>query len=161
MKNFKKALKPIVSLLLILLLTSSIVSPAFAAAAGVGKYRITSSNGLNVRKSTSTASAKVTVIPYNKIVKVTSVSNGWGKVTYNGKTGWILLQYATRNGTYKVTAKSGLHLRKGSGTSYGSLLVIPYNAKVSVNEVKNNWGYTTYKGKSGWISLTYADLTGK
>ena len=61
-------------------------------------YKITTSSGVNVRSGAGTSYSKLTAIPNNKIVVVTDFKvysdSYWGKVTYNGKTGWICLNYA-------------------------------------------------------------------
>ena len=62
-------------------------------------YKITAASGVNVRSGAGTSYAKLTAIPKNKIVVVTDFKvysdSYWGKVTYNGKTGWICLNYAS------------------------------------------------------------------
>lgn len=56
---------------------------------------------------------------------------------------------------YKVTAKSGLRLRKSPNTSSAVLTVIPYGTTITVDKTQNGWAHTTYKGKTGWCSMTY------
>lgn len=53
--------------------------------------------------------------------------------------------------TYKVrvTAKSGLNVRKGAGTVYGAIKVLPFGAEVTVYETKNNWSRI---GVNQWVS---------
>ncbi len=60
-----------------------------------GYYRITSDNGLRLRAAANTSSTIHAVIPYNTIVNVTEIDGFWGKTTYNGKTGWLFLEYTT------------------------------------------------------------------
>lgn len=55
----------------------------------------------------------------------------------------------------KVTASSGLNVRKGAGTSYAKVTAIPYGKTVTITKKSSNWGYTTYNSKSGWICLDY------
>lgn len=60
-----------------------------------GEYKITAEPSLRIRSGPGTSYSQVTsAIPTGTKVKVTSVSGDWGKVTYNGKTGWINLLYA-------------------------------------------------------------------
>ncbi|MBR4866909.1 MAG: SH3 domain-containing protein, partial [Clostridia bacterium] len=140
-------------------------------------YKITTTSGVNLRSGAGTSYGKLTTIPYNKTVTVTEVKNGWGKTTYGGKTGWFSLDYAKKTGTtttatggstgsgdttttasvkYVITASNGVNMRSGAGTSYDKVGAIPYNKTVTVTEVKNGWGKTTYGGKTGWFSLDYA-----
>ena len=57
-----------------------------------GKYEITATNsGLRLRSGPGTSYTQLDLIPDGTVVQVTEVSDSWGKVTYNGKTGWISL----------------------------------------------------------------------
>ena len=61
--------------------------------ARLGDYRTTAS-GLNFRDQPSTAGKLLTdPLPYWTPVTVTEIKNGWGKVEYQGKSGWISLSY--------------------------------------------------------------------
>ncbi len=57
-----------------------------------------------------------------------------------------------RPGTYKVTAKSGLNLRKSASTSSRVLKTLRYAKKVRITKVKGGWGYV--RG-GGWVNLAY------
>ena len=62
-------------------------------------------------------------------------------------------------GKYEVTASnSGLRLREGPGTSYSQLALIPDGTVVTVTEVSNGWGKTSYNGSTGWIALQYTEF---
>lgn len=62
---------------------------------GIGTYVITSDDGLNIRSGAGSSYSKVGAIPYNTSVYVSDVSsNNWGKISYNGISGWITLEYA-------------------------------------------------------------------
>ena len=55
-------------------------------------YKVTAKQGLRLRKGASTSSTKLLTIPYG--TKLTgTVSKGWLKTTYNGKTGYCYAQY--------------------------------------------------------------------
>lgn len=59
-----------------------------------GVYYTTASDGLNFRAAPSSSAAKLTeALPDQTRVEVTEVRNGWGKITYQGKTGWISMSY--------------------------------------------------------------------
>lgn len=62
-----------------------------------GYYKV-SANGsnLNMRSSPDASSSIVGKIPDGTRIYVSSVSGGWGKVTYNGTTGWVALDWVTR-----------------------------------------------------------------
>lgn len=54
-----------------------------------------------------------------------------------------------------VTADPSLRFRSGAGTSYSHIADIPYGTKLTITKISNNWGYTSYNGKNGWVSLEY------
>ena len=55
-------------------------------------YKVIARGGLRLRKSASTSSTKLLTIPYG--TKLTgTVSKGWLKTTYNGKTGYCYAEY--------------------------------------------------------------------
>lgn len=68
-------------------------------------YKVTAKSGLKLRKSASTSSTKLLTIPYG--TKLTgTITKGWLKTTYNGKTGYCYAEYikdVTNDST--VTAK--------------------------------------------------------
>ena len=55
---------------------------------------------------------------------------------------------------YKVTARSGLNLRKSASTSSTKLLTIPYGTKLT-GIVSKGWLKTTYNGKTGYCYAEY------
>lgn len=61
-----------------------------------GTYFITvSSSGLNVRSGPATTHDIIGAVQYGDLVTVSELSsNGWGKINYNGREGWISLSYA-------------------------------------------------------------------
>ena len=57
-----------------------------------------------------------------------------------------------RPGTYKVTAKSGLNLRKSASTSSRVLKTLRYAKKIKITKIRGGWGYV--RG-GGWVNLAY------
>lgn len=59
-----------------------------------GNYQVKASQ-LNLRESPSTSSASLALIPNETIIQITDFNSSytWGKTTYNGKTGWVSLEY--------------------------------------------------------------------
>ena len=71
------------------LITVLIVVVAYAE----NNYKVTSSSRLNVRKSPSTSAAVLGTFESGQQIEVVSISNGWAKVKYNGKTGYVSDKY--------------------------------------------------------------------
>lgn len=130
-----------------------------------GNYKITAHPSLNVRSGRGTSYKIVTSIPKGKVVKVTSIQNKWGKVTYNGKTGYIYMSHTSKvsssspsppspsSNSYKTTAR--VNLRSGRGTKYKSYTVIPNGKTLTITDVKSDWGKTYYNGKTGYVYMRY------
>lgn len=128
-----------------------------------GYYRVTSSDGLNLRAEASTDSKLETIMPCNAKIKVSSVYGYWGYTTYAGRKGWTNLKYTSyygkyKPGTYKVTSSDGVTLRAKADAKSTRRAVIPKNTKIKILKSSGKWGKTSYKGKSGWVSMKYVSL---
>lgn len=58
-----------------------------------GRYKITAS-ALRIRETAGTGSDSLGVVMNGETVHVTETNGNWGKITYDGETGWICLDYA-------------------------------------------------------------------
>ena len=62
-----------------------------------GNYKVsTGGSNLNVRSAPSTTSEAIAKVTDGTPVYVSQVQNGFGKVTVNGVTGWVSMEYLTR-----------------------------------------------------------------
>lgn len=50
---------------------------------------------------------------------------------------------------------STLNLRSEKSTTSKILKSIPNNTELVITSIDGNWGYTTYSGKSGWVSMEF------
>ena len=140
---------------------------------GTTKY-VSASVGLNVRSGAGTSYSKLGKLEYKEKVTVLSTSNGWSKINYNGKTGYVdssylksTLQDSTNDntnnettGTTKyVNTTSGLNVRSGAGTSYSKLGKLEYKEKVTVLSTSNGWSKINYNGKTGYVDSSYLQST--
>lgn len=145
------------------------------AASNYGTYKTT--NVLNLRKGMGTNYASLTKIPKGgSVIVLMQYSNGWSKVVYSGKTGYVSTQYISKTGnsnntnpsnpapsSYGKTARTTavLNLRRGAGTSYSSIMKIPSNATVTIIARYNNgWSKVNYSGKVGFVSSQYLTTGG-
>lgn len=83
----------------------------------------------------------------------TSSSNSTSKPSTGGSsssnTGKVV------NYKVKINTPSGVNIRSGAGTGYSKVSAIPNGKTVTITKKSGDWGYTTYGGKKGWISLNY------
>lgn len=60
------------------------------------RYKIITTNGVNLRESYTINSSKIDAIPYNAEISVIDTYNGnnwfWGKANYNSKIGWFVIK---------------------------------------------------------------------
>ncbi len=59
-----------------------------------GGYYVVSYSFVNVRAGRSADSVRLGELKRGRLVKVDEVKNGWGRIEYSGKTGYISLEYA-------------------------------------------------------------------
>ena len=52
--------------------------------------------GLNVRAGAGTSYKILGILPYGSKVTILEKNGKWGRISYNGKTGWIALQYTRK-----------------------------------------------------------------
>jgi len=57
------------------------------------KGQVTSSNGLNIREGNNISYKKIGVLKLNQTVTILEEKSGWGRINYNGKDGWICLNW--------------------------------------------------------------------
>lgn len=99
---------------------------------------------LNVRKAADIESTKLTVIPKGKIVTPThKVSNGWYKVTYSGKTGYV-------SGNYIQEVRTGDPLTSRKGYQFIDLRT---KSKVKASQIdKYIASYVSSTGKKSVLT---------
>ncbi|MBR5514572.1 MAG: InlB B-repeat-containing protein [Clostridia bacterium] len=63
-------------------------------------------------------------------------------------------------GIYETTA-SWLSMREGPGTDYTAFTSLPQGTQVNITAIDGKWGYCTYEGQNGWVSLNYCTYIGE
>ena len=110
-----------------------------------------------------TSDAVLKGIPNGAEFIVQETRDGWGKVSNNGRTGWINLYYA---GCYPESSKAAwkvetlisdqqTNFREKPGEDQRSIAKVPENTYLEMKEFKNGWGRTEYGGQEGWVKLSY------
>ena len=139
---FKKFTKT-VAILGAIMITLGVTTPAQAASCGTGKTTAT----VNVRTGASTKYRKIGKLSKGKKVNLYTTKNGWYKIKFNGKYGWVSKSSNSIKG-YKVKKSlkvravaysSGTHTALGTKLRYGVIAVdpkvIPYRTKVYIKEL--------------------------
>lgn len=104
-------------------------SQAVASTYKKGKYKVTAEPTLRVRSGPGTSYSKVSVISTGTVVTVTEISGDWGKISYNGITGWINLLYAQLiEETAVIATKKGDVSGNGTIEAADARLILRYSA---------------------------------
>ena len=136
----------------------------------IGTYLL--NDNMNFRSDHSIVSGIFSIIPKGVSVTVTEVYGIWGKISYNGNTGWISLDYSTKQSDIPATTAEPaeptgyqkgeyvtnevMNFRTDHSKSSAAFGLIPKGTKLTVTEINGVWGKLTYQGKTGWISLEYS-----
>lgn len=72
----------------------------------VKSKKIVTASSLNFRSGPSTSASKIGSIPNGAEVGVISESNGWSKVSYNGKIGYVSSSYLADKGSSNVSVSN-------------------------------------------------------
>lgn len=148
-----------------------IISMAAAAFIGFGLFTasaeaatVVNANVLNVRQSPATSSLIIGKVTNGQALDVKSRQNGWLKISYKGKIGYVSSQYTketstSTGGTYYVNASS-LNVRSGAGTNYALMGKLNRGQAVSVNrDLGNGWYQISFNGRTGYVSKQYVVKT--
>lgn len=133
-------------------------TPSAKAASSV-TYTVTADT-LNVRSGSSTKHKVIgSVKKGSKLSVQKKESNGWYKITFKGKTGYVSGTYvkaaSASTTTYTVTADT-LNVRSGSSTKYKVIGSVKKGTKLTVQKKESNgWYKIDFKGKTGYVSGTY------
>jgi cell wall-associated NlpC family hydrolase len=124
---------------MLLLSAFATVAPSMdqASAAGTAYYVKVNSGSLNLRKSPSASAAVVAKLAKGAQVTVATQSNGWAKVTANGKQGYVSTQYIAP----KTAAKTST--APASTANYRQKAISVAKSKLGVKYV---WGGRTPNG---------------
>lgn len=138
--------------------------------------RVTTESGsLNLRKKASSSANILTTIPRHEVIEVISRDGKWTKVTYNGKTGYVMSSFltfldeapeekpeedekeeeSTAQMAQVTTKKGSLNLRKRASSSSSILTTIPQYAYIQVISRDGSWTKVTYNGYTGYVMTSF------
>ncbi|MFJ8356336.1 SH3 domain-containing protein, partial [Bacillus paramycoides] len=141
---------------------------------------IVTATRLNVRNSQVLGSSMIGYVQKNEKVTVLGKANGWAKIEYKGKEGYVSLEFlkfgdaiqtpdASSQKQQQPTIKNGaeetgtinatsLRVRSAANTSSAVLGNLKNGEKVTVLGKANGWAKISYQGKEGYVSLEFVKL---
>ena len=165
MTNFtgKMARVLLLSAIMVMLLTGFASAAESGQAVAVGA---TTGSSLRLREEPSTSASIVATL--NKGVAVAILANetdGWYKISYNGKSGFVSADYMVVDQDNVFTAYGrangdGINVRSAASTEGEVLATVSKGAIVTVNGFENGWYNVTCEyGTEGYIRSDFLDLT--
>lgn len=160
MSDFKRFLSSALAALLVITAGSG---QARALSYGAGTV---TGDGLRLREKPSTSSEVLTTLHTGACAAVLEdARDGWYKVSYQGKTGYLSADYvevSTRLdadlGSGRVTTEgSSLNVRSGPGTENGRVMSLPNSTLVKITGIENGWYKIEYNGRTGYVSSDYLE----
>ncbi|TCN24135.1 SH3 domain-containing protein [Mesobacillus foraminis] len=125
-------------------------------------YTVNATN-LNVRSGAGTNYSKIGSLPNgSKIQVIQKLNNGWYKISYKGRTGYVSGTYVKTSGSssasasiYTVTADI-LNVRSGAGTNYARIGQLKQGTILKgIQKAGNGWYRISFQGKTGYVSGDY------
>ncbi len=128
---------------------------------------------LSFRSGPDTSYSLYDTIKNGTTVTILDSSNGWYKINYNSKEGWVSGKYVsvgsgdsggssssggTTSSTGKITASS-LRVRSGAGLNYSQIGSLLKGTTVTILGESNGFYKINYESQTGYISKTYVNLT--
>lgn len=119
---------------------------------GIYKIIVNSNSSLRIRSGPSTNYSTIGSLKRGELVNVNSVTANWGSINYNGKQGWICLDYAS----YEVTAKNDTP----SGTNHNFTPVWDYSVADNYQVAVSKINMRSYAATSEKVicQLNYGDI---
>ncbi|WP_050698004.1 SH3 domain-containing protein [Anaeromassilibacillus senegalensis] len=124
-------------------------------------YTVTAKSGLNVRSGPGTSHGRLGTLAYGTVVDVSSISNGWAKIQYSGKTAYISAGYIAQGSSSGITSTwnigdSVIANGRPQYTSYGNGTpgknVTNYRGNITHLNLKSGVPYPIHVGNLGWFA---------
>ena len=154
----------------VLLISSVFCFPLSASAATIGK----TTAYVNLRTGAGTGYSIIETVPQGAQITITDTSNkSWYRITApSGKSGYMCSDYiqiigeSSDSGSisgvkYSARTTAYVNLRRGAGTNYSSILVVPQGATITVlAKTTSSWYQVQYGSYVGYMYAQYIQITG-
>ena len=130
---------------------------------------------VNMRRNASSTSTILERIPAGDSLTVLGSQGNYYKVSYKGRTGYVIQKYVVIFGDavvtaaptaeptatgypYETTTNDQVNLRAKASINSQKLTSIPEGATVTVEKLSGSFAKVSYKGKSGYCKQDYLNL---
>ncbi len=118
--------------------------------------------GVNVRSTASTSGEILGTLTVGTSITQLSVSDGWSKVDYNGKTGYVKSTYLSTTAPEikeTVYATTTVNIRDAASTDGSVIGQLSKGSSIVRTSEADGWSKVSYDGKTGYIKSTYLTTT--
>lgn len=127
--------------------------------AGTYQFASVTADSLNVRSQPNSKASIIGKFKENEQVKWTVKNkNGWTKVIYGTKTGWVASSYLTTSKLVGTITASSLNVRSEANAKSKKTASLKKGAKVTILSQSNDWYYVQSGKIKGWVSQQYVTL---
>jgi uncharacterized protein YgiM (DUF1202 family) len=118
---------------------------------------------VNIRSSASSKSTRLGRVEAGYKLEVQEVmKNGWTKIVYSGKTGYVMTKYLqmieTAHGYTpigRITATDNVNVRASASEEAGRMGTISAGTTVSLLGIEGGWCKVNYEGLVGYVKADY------
>jgi len=118
---------------------------------------------VNIRKAPNTSAGIIKKLS-NSRVSVLEKSSGWYKISFDGKTGWVIDDYIKVLITKGSINSNGVNFRKSAGTTGKVISSLKKGTSVEILDTNKDWHKVKVGSKLGYVAakfVTSATATSK
>ncbi len=111
---------------------------------------------VNMRKAPDTSSSVITKLSNSK-VSILDKSSGWYKISFNGKTGWVIGDYIKPLSTEGKINANGVNFRAGASTESKIIDSLNMGKSVVILDTQSGWHKVKVGSKVGYIVTKFVN----
>ncbi len=113
---------------------------------------------VNVRTAPNTSSSVITKLS-NSRVSIVDQSNGWYKISFSGKTGWVSSDYIKALSTKGKINANGVNFRESASTSGKIIDSLSKETGVEILDTRSGWHKVKVGSKTGYVVTKFVTET--
>lgn len=113
---------------------------------------------VNMRSSPDTSSSVITKLS-NSRVSILDSSDGWYKISFSGKTGWVSSDYIKVLSTAGKINANGVNFRKSASTSGEVIDSLKSGTSVQILDTRSGWHKVKVGTKVGYVVIKFVTAT--
>lgn len=113
---------------------------------------------VNVRSAPNTSASVITKLSNTK-VSIVEKSNGWYKISFSGKTGWVSGDYIKALTTKAKINANGVNFRQTASTSGKIIDSLKKGTSVQILDTLSGWYKIKVGSKTGYVAANFITTT--